>query len=212
MIFILVLPMVAFGLRGTCFACKIWAANVIYSAKLLAGINFEVRGDIPNEPVIFACKHQSAWETAVFHLLVPRPVYVFKKELLYIPFFGLYLWISKQICLDRQAGASAIKGLIKQAQSRIEAGRSVIIFPEGTRKAVAAAPDYRAGIAAIYNNVSAPIVPVALNSGKFWGRDKFLKKSGTAIISFLPAIEMGLSKAEFMAKLESVIEAECQKL
>lgn len=211
-IFIIGAPFVAFGERSTFFACKIWAANVIYSAKYIAGINFVVKGTVPKGGVVLACKHQSAWETAVFHIIARHPAYVFKKELLYVPVFGLYLLASHQICIDRKGGASSIKKLIKDVNQCVKNNQPVIIFPEGTRKKFGAPPDYKAGIAAIYNNIEANVVPVALNSGKFWGRESFWKRSGTITISFLPPIAKGLSKQEFMQVLETQIESECAKI
>jgi 1-acyl-sn-glycerol-3-phosphate acyltransferase len=212
LIFIICLPFVVFGKKSTFLACKIWAYNVVYAAKYIAGINFAIKGTIPSGGVVFACKHQSAWETAVFHVIAKHPVYVFKKELLYIPVFGFYLLVSGQICVNRKAGASAIKNLIKDVRKRMESQQPVIIFPEGTRRAFGAEPDYKAGIAALYSSVEADIVPVALNSGKFWARQSFWKKSGTITISFLPPIAKDLSKQEFMQTLEAQIENECKTI
>lgn len=201
-----------FGVKSTSFACKIWGYNSIFAAKYLAGIDFKVVGEVPTRPVIFACKHQSAWETAVFHVLVKQPAYVFKKELLYIPLFNLFMLFSKQVCVDRKAGASSLKSLIKQVRDRIAHNRHVIIFPEGTRSQYGAKPDYKAGIAALYTSVDADIVPVALDSGRLWARNSFWKYSGVIIISFLPPIEKGLKKPEFMQAMEERIEAECARI
>lgn len=211
-LFIILTPFLLFGVKSTSFACKIWGYNSIFSAKYIAGIDFKVVGNVPKRAVIFACKHQSAWETAVFHVLTKQPAYVFKKELLYVPLFNLFMLFSKQICVDRKAGASSLKSLIKQVRDRVSGGRHVIIFPEGTRAEYGAKPDYKAGVAALYSSVEADIVPVALNSGKLWARNSFWKYSGVITISFLPPIEKGLKKPEFMQVLERNIEAECERI
>lgn len=119
---------------------------------------------------------------------------------------------SKQVCVDRKAGASSLKNLIKQVRARIAEGRHVIIFPEGTRAAYGAKPDYKTGIAALYSSVEADIAPVALDSGRLWARNSFWKYSGVITISFLPPIEKGLKKPEFMKVLEQNIENECSRI
>ena len=167
---------------------------------------------MPKTAVIIASKHQSAWETAIFHMLGADAAYVLKKELLYIPGFNVHAILSGQIAVDRGAGASAIKNLIKNTRERIASGRQVVIFPEGTRTKHGAAPDYKAGVAALYSSVDADIVPVALNSGKFWPRNSFWKRPGTITVSILPVIKKGLSKQEFMTELENRIEAECRRI
>ncbi len=179
--------------------------------KLLCGINYRVVGleNIPKEPCIIACQHQSMWETIVMHLIVNRPVYVYKKELEKIPFYGWFLKVMSGIAIDRRGGASALKDLIKQTKKYLAVGQSVIIFPQGTRVPVGASVTtypYQPGIAAMYSSCKVKVVPAALNSGKFWQKNKILKKSGTIILEFLPPINPGLSKGEFMVELERVIE------
>lgn len=211
-LFILMLPFAFLGKRFTCFACKIWGANVLLSAKYIAGIDYVIKGELPTTPVIVACKHQSAWETALFHVIGVDVAYVLKKELLYIPGFNIHAIMSGQIAVDRKGGASSIKNLIRKARERIAQGRQIVIFPEGTRMRYRAAPDYKAGVAALYSSVEADVIPVALDSGKYWARNSFWKRPGTITVSILPAIEKGLSKREFMQVLESSIEAECAKI
>ena len=211
-IFVIFIPFLFLGKKIAMATPKFWGLNAVYAAKYIAGIDYVIKGDIPQKPVIFACKHQSAWETAVFHFLGQRTAYVLKKELLYIPFFNLYAFVSGQIAVDRGAGASAVKSLIRQTRERIATGRQVVIFPEGTRMPYGAAPNYKAGVAALYSSVDADIVPVALNSAKFWARNSFWKRPGTITLSILPAIGKGLSKQEFMQVLETRIEEECAVL
>lgn len=210
--FILLIPFLFFGQKAACIACKIWASNSIFAAKYIAGIDYEMVGEIPSAPAVIACKHQSAWETAIFHVLLTNTAYVCKKELMYIPLFNLFMWASGQIPVDRKAGASSIKNLIRSVRERVAAKRHVVIFPEGTRMKYGAEPDYKAGVAALYSSVDVEIFPVALDSGKFWARNSFWKRPGIITLSFLPAIEKGLSKKEFMRVLEEKTEAECKRI
>ena len=190
---------------------KVWAVVGLWMLKKLCKIDHKIIGleKIPKEPCIIACKHQSMWETIVMHLILERPVYVFKKELLKIPFYGWYLQIMSGIKVDRNGGIGALKDLIKQTKKYLVEGQSIVIFPQGTRVPVGASTDqypYQSGIAALYLSCGAKIVPAKLNSGIFWEKNKILKKAGTITLEFLDPIEAGLSKAEFMAKLEEKME------
>lgn len=187
---------------------KAWGMIMMWFLKVIAGLRWEVRGleNLPDTPCIFACKHQSAWETGIFHQLVNDPAYILKKELLSIPFFGWYLGRGGAIAIDRKAGASALKMMVKGSADRLSRGQNVVIFPEGTRSAPGKPGTYHPGVAAIYKGVDAPLVPVALNSGLFWQRRSFLKRPGRITIEILPAIEPGLDRKAFMRELQSRIE------
>lgn len=196
---------------------KVWAQVGLWVLKKLCKIDYQIIGmeNLPNEPFIIACKHQSMWETIVMHLVVKRPVYVYKKELEKIPFYGWYLKVMSGIKLDRKGGASALKSLIKQSKNYLNKGQKIVIFPQGTRVPVGGSLEkypYQAGIAALYLSCNVKVVPAALNSGVFWPKHKIKKHSGTITLKFLPAIDVGLKKDEFLQKLESVIEEESSKL
>ncbi|MGE0753527.1 MAG: lysophospholipid acyltransferase family protein [Alphaproteobacteria bacterium] len=185
-----------------------WAKGALWLARVVCGIRYEVRGaeHIARQPVIYASKHQSAWDTIIFLCLLHHPAYILKESLLRIPLWGWYLWRMEMIAIDRSAGASTIKKIVRDAKAVMEKGRPVVIFPEGTRKRPRAPLDYQPGILALYKQLNVPVVPVALNSGIFWGRDAFLKRPGTVVIEFLPAIEPGLDKKVFSARLTEAIE------
>jgi 1-acyl-sn-glycerol-3-phosphate acyltransferase len=186
-----------------------WWANVCFwFARVFCGIRYEVRGReyMPSGPAIIASKHQSAWETMVYHVLFSRLVYVLKKELLQFPLWGWYLWRMKMIAINRAAGASSIKQLVRDSKEALADGRPIVIFPEGTRTKPGAAADYHPGVLALYNQLGVPVVPVALNSGMYWGKNAFFKTPGTIIIEFLPPIPPGLGKQEFMNRLKHSIE------
>ena len=191
-----------------------WSRILCGALKVLAGVDQELRGleNVPDEPVIFASKHQSIWETIALVWVFPEQSYVLKKELLSIPLWG---WCARKcghISVDRSGGASALKGLVRDSRKFLEMGRHLIIFPEGTRSAPGKTGTYHPGIAALYSQLSAPIVPVALNSGLYWGRRSFLKTPGTIIVEFLPPMPRGLDRRTFMAELEERIETASRRL
>ncbi|NBV06705.1 MAG: 1-acyl-sn-glycerol-3-phosphate acyltransferase [Proteobacteria bacterium] len=196
---------------------KVWALFGLWVLKKLCRIEHEVIGleKLPKEACIIACKHQSMWETIVMHLIFHRPVYAFKKELLKIPFYGWFLRVMSGIVVDRNGGASALKSLIKQTKKYLEKNQTIILFPQGTRVPVKSITDkypYQAGIAALYLACNVKVVPAALNSGVFWPRDGIIKKPGKIILEFLNPIETGLSRQDFMTKLEEVIEKKSNEL
>lgn len=195
-------------------AVKLWAWSQHWALKLLVGLDFEIRGkeNIVHGAAIYACKHQSAWDTYFFYLLFSDPSYVLKKELVRIPVWG---WMARKcaaISVDREGGAGALKALVRDARRRLADDRPVIIFPEGTRTAPGRRLPYHPGVAALYTQCDAPVVPVALNSGLFWGRRSYRKHAGRIVIEFLPAIPAGLKRPEFMVRLEAAIENASDRL
>ena len=175
----------------------------------LCEVDFEVYGQdyIPKERALIASKHQSTWETINFlHILDQPPVMILKKELLFIPFFGQYALKFGNIAINRKAGVSAIKDMVKKAKRSRDQNRSILIFPEGTRSTINSDPEYKRGILALYKNLKIPCVPVALNSGLFWPKNKLKKKPGKISVEFLKPIEPGLSDDDFMKQLQARIE------
>ncbi|MGB4192234.1 MAG: lysophospholipid acyltransferase family protein [Rickettsiales bacterium] len=193
---------------------KIWARGLYFFLKYCCNLSLDLRGieNIPKTPAIFASKHQSALETFMFHLLVHKPVFVLKKELLDLPVFGFYLRKMGMIAIDRDGGIKSLKLLLRSVDEKIKQGYSIIIFPEGTRTSPGESVNYNAGITAIYNLKMAVIVPVALNTGCYWPKDSFLKKPGKFVIEFLPAMSNILDKKEFLNQLQSVVEDKSREL
>ena len=206
-------PFFLFSSNAALFSGIPWARGTLLLARLI-GIKYEIRGTqyIANTPALYASKHQSAWDTVIFWTLLSRPAYILKRELLRIPFWGWYLWRMRMIAIDRSAGGSGLKDMIRQSKAVTASGRPIVIFPEGTRTKPGAPPAYHSGIAALYNQLKIPVIPVALNSGLYWGKDAFLKYPGTIILEFLPPIEPGLNKDEFMSRLQESIENTSQRL
>ena len=178
-------------------------------------IEYEFRGleHLPKDgPFIVASKHQSAWDTLIYNIIILDCAYVVKRELLWFPFFGWFLWRVGMIGIDRKGGASSIKYLISVCKQRLSEGRSIIIFPQGTRTPPGATEPYLPGVSALYSHCNAPVVPAALNSGLFWPRRSFVKRSGKIIVEFLPAIEPGQPRRAFAAELEAAIEPATARL
>lgn len=191
-----------------------WSLSLIWLLRHVVHLDFQVRGreNLPDGPCILACKHQSAWETMIFYDLTPDPAYVIKKELMDSWFYGWYAVKAEMVRVDRDGGGAALKAMVRDVQRAVDKGRKVIIFPEGTRTAPGKAGTYFPGVAALYNRVDVPMVPVALNSGMFWARRGFVKLPGMITMEFLPAIPRGLKRAEFLEKLESGVEDATRRL
>ncbi len=193
---------------------RFWMRGTQALLRRIVGLDHEVRGleRLPPGPVIIASKHQSAWETLFFHLVRPDLVIGLKEELTRIPIFGWYLTIAGNIRIDRGGAGRALRSLLVGARRAVARGESVLIFPEGTRMPVEAPPAYKSGVAALYKALDVPCVPVALNSGVYWGRRSFLKRPGRILVEFLEPIPPGLPREEFMRLLEERIETATARL
>ena len=192
-----------------------WRNSNVAMLRWIVGIKTEVEGaeTLPPGPFIFASKHQSDWD--IFALLPftdDRPSFIAKRELIDIPFFGWAAQSIDTISIDRKLGAQAIPRMLEDARAALGRGCRIIIFPEGTRKAPLADPDYRQGINRMYETLGVPVVPVALNSGLYWGRNSLVMWPGTARARILPAIEPGLSREAFAARLRDTIETGTTRL
>ncbi len=195
-------------------AARFWLRGVMAVMRATVGLSFEIRGteNLPRGPAIVAAKHQSAFETFAFHLILDDPAYVLKRELTWIPFFGWYLAKSGVVAIDRAAGAKALKAMVKGAGAARDENRPVVIFPEGTRTPPGTRRPYHSGVAMLYGALGVPVVPVALNSGLFWGRRTFTKRPGVVTVEFLAPIPPGVDRKRFMAQLEESIETATDRL
>ncbi len=185
-----------------------WARTNILLMRVICGIKVEFRGveKIPKGPLIVASKHQSMWETISLLRFFEAPFFVVKRELKFIPLFGLYLIKTRMVAIDRAKGGRALLSVMRRAAEEVRHGRQFVIFPEGTRTAPGAPPQYKTGIGLIYSECGVPCLPVALNSGLFWPRRTFMRYPGTLVVEFLDPIPPGLKREEFLARIESVIE------
>lgn len=210
----LYVPLMLLPRRGFWFMAWIWVHSCIAIANVTVGIRCVIRGaeNLPDGAFIVASKHQSAWDTLIYNVVFKDCAYVLKRELFWFPFFGWFLWRVGMIGIDRAGGATALKRMVRETKERLAQGRKIIIFPQGTRTAPGLKRPYLPGVAALYGQCDVPVVPVALNSGMFWPRRKFVKRSGTIILEFLPPIMPGLSRREFVAQLEEQTEAATRKI
>ncbi|MGB1548165.1 MAG: lysophospholipid acyltransferase family protein [Alphaproteobacteria bacterium] len=208
------LPLLLLPRQSHIFLQRFWVGSVAWLLEHITGITAEIRGreNLPSGPCIIASKHQSAWETMAYVSILNNPSFVIKREILFIPIFGLYVWRANLIPIDRKAGAAAVRKMLRHAKDVLAEGRPIVVFPEGTRVAPGSRRPYHPGIVALYSHLSVPVVPVALNSGLFWRRRSFLKRPGRIVLEFLPPIPAGLEKKAFLAELEQRIEGATAKL
>jgi 1-acyl-sn-glycerol-3-phosphate acyltransferase len=192
------------------FLGRFWSQMVFWGLRVFAGTDFEVRGTRPPDGVLVAVKHMSMWDTCAIYTLLDDPAIVLKRGLQFIPFYGWYIWKARMIPIDRDGKASALRKMAAAAKAELARGRSIAIFPEGTRKKPGAEPDYKSGVAGLYGQLDVACVPVALNSGVFW--TGFIKRPGTIVLEFLEPIPPGLKRREFMARLQGAIEGATARL
>jgi 1-acyl-sn-glycerol-3-phosphate acyltransferase len=195
-------------------AAHLWIDGTLLLLRLFCGLGHRELGleHLPNGPAIIAAKHQSAWETLFLSRRLNRPAFILKRELLMIPVFGWFIRKVGMIAVDRLGKAAALKKMVRDANDAFAQGRQIIIFPEGTRVAPGEHKPYQPGIAALYGQLNVPVVPVALNSGLFWGKKAWVKKPGRIAIEYLPPIPPGLDRKAFMAELERRLEPAAKKL
>ncbi|MBW4091030.1 MAG: 1-acyl-sn-glycerol-3-phosphate acyltransferase [Proteobacteria bacterium] len=197
---------------------RLWARLVLAGLRPLCGIRWEVRGRehlLPEGPLLIASRHQSAFDTMVWLLLLPRCTYVLKQELTRIPLFGRMFRPAGQIVLDRSGGTTALRALARDASAAAKAGGQIVIFPEGTR----AAPDQllplQPGIAAIAIRTGLPVTPVVTDSGRLWGRRAFRKRPGVIHVTVLPPLAPPAGGAgardDFMRRLAEALETDPER-
>lgn len=189
-----------------------WNVFVIWAARVVCGIEYEIKGkeNLPDSPVILLSKHQSAWETIFLLANMPRPlVFVFKKEILYIPFFGWGIALLRMIPIDRKQGKNAFKSVVMHGKRRLKDGQWIIMFPEGTRTPVGSQGKYKSGGTRLAVETETPVVPIALNSGECWPKNSFVKKPGKITVSIgKPISSEGQTPDGLMEQVEQWIESE----
>jgi 1-acyl-sn-glycerol-3-phosphate acyltransferase len=208
------LPMM-FGGRMAIFALgRLWGAVSVWLLDKICGLKLEYRGveNIPAGGYILAAKHQSFLETFALLKHAPDFAIILKRQLTYVPLFGLYLIVSKQIAIDRGRGVRALRQLVAAARPVLADGRQIMVYPEGTRRTPGAPPVYKHGVAALYAEAGVPCLPVAVNTGLYWRRREFLRRPGVAVIEYLPPIQPGLRRAQFARLLQDKIETACTRL
>ncbi|MGC1496902.1 MAG: lysophospholipid acyltransferase family protein [Sulfitobacter sp.] len=200
-------PWALFSLNGAYAACKGYSRWCMWTARWMIGLRCEVRGNVPEGEVLVAAKHQSFLDIMMIFTALPRTKFIMKKEILYTPVIGQYAKRMNMVAVDRGKRGKAITKMLDDVKSgRIEAGQ-LVIYSQGTRVAPGAKAPYKAGTAALYEQMGKPCVPVATNAGYFWPRRGLYRRPGVAVVEFLDPIAPGLSKEAFMKELESKVEA-----
>lgn len=209
------LPMLAFDKKWIVRGQTLWTRGTVFLLHYICGLELEIRGleYMPRGAALIAAKHQSAFETMIFHMISRDPAMIMKKELLKIPIYGWYCKKTEMITVDRKGQAAALKSMIAQAKAALDANRPIVIFPEGTRSDLDDDDvKYQPGVAALYSQLDIPVHPVALNTGLFWPKKSFLCRPGKMVIEFLPPIKAGLKRREFMDALHMKIESKSHAL
>ncbi|HFD80296.1 MAG TPA: 1-acyl-sn-glycerol-3-phosphate acyltransferase [Gammaproteobacteria bacterium] len=189
---------------------RAWSSSTLYWLRLTCGLEHHVEGteNIPQQPGIVFCKHQSTWETLVLNQWFDKQSWVVKRELLWVPVFGWGMLMMEPIALNRGAGRKAIDQLVEQGCERLEKGRWIIVFPEGTRTAPGKKGRYKIGGAILAERSGRPVVPIAHNAGEYWPRREFVKRPGVIQVRIGPPIETeGKTAQQILAEAEEWIES-----
>jgi 1-acyl-sn-glycerol-3-phosphate acyltransferase len=195
-------------------ALKLHGRISLWLLEQICGTKLDVRGrdNLPKGACLVIAKHQSTWDTFALLTLLDDPAIVLKAELKWIPVYGWFCLKFEHILVKRERAAVALKLMVADAKARVADGRQILIFPEGTRQAPGALPDYKPGYVALYEALDVPCVPLALNSGLFWPRRSFLRYPGTIIVEFLPPLVPGQPRAQMRKMIEAQIEAASERL
>jgi 1-acyl-sn-glycerol-3-phosphate acyltransferase len=212
--FIAAIPSLFLPYRVVVAYAKAWGRTNLWLVRMVCGIDVKWIGleKIPDGPLIVASKHQSLWETFALLTLFRDPTFIVKRELMWIPFFGWYIWKARMIPVNRGARTLALAAMTEHARDELQRDRQLVIFPEGTRRAPGAEPAYKFGVAHLYAETGVPCLPVALNSGLVWGRRSFLRHPGTVRVEILDPIPPGLGRTEFLQRLKDDIERATARL
>jgi 1-acyl-sn-glycerol-3-phosphate acyltransferase len=211
---LIAMPAAAVSPQAVIGVAKQWGRVNLWLLRHVCGLGVEWRGleKIPPGGLIVASKHQSAWETFALLTILEDPIFVLKRELMWIPVFGWCMRKAGMIPVDRGAGRAALSGMTERVRNSLADGRQIIIFPEGTRRPPGAPPKYKFGVAFVYENCAAPCVPIALNSGLYWPRRRLLRFPGKVRVEVLDPIPPGLDRRTFFTDLEQTLEAATARL
>ncbi|MSP82070.1 MAG: 1-acyl-sn-glycerol-3-phosphate acyltransferase [Alphaproteobacteria bacterium] len=210
---VLVLPLLLLPRRAVALVIRRWAGGIEWAAATVLGLGYVVRGrdNLPAGACVIAANHQSTWETLMLYRILDDAAFVLKRELAWAP-FGWFPIRAGSIAVDRSGHAAALRHTIRAARTVIANGQQLVIFPQGTRTPPGARRAFQPGVAALYHRLGVPVIPVALNSGSFWGRRAFYKRPGRVVVEFLPAIPPGLDRRRFMALLTETITTAAERL
>lgn len=200
--------------RATVEVLRAWSRSSMWLLRVIAGTGVEFRHleRVPPGGLLVAAKHQSMFETFALFAVFDDPAFILKRELMLVPFFGWYARKAGMIPVDRRGGTRALADVGRRAAAAVAAGRQAIIFPEGTRREPGAPPAYKSGATFLYGALGVPCLPVALNSGLFWPRRRFVRRPGAIAVEMLEPIAPGLPRKAFAAELQARIETASDRL
>lgn len=209
---IVFLPWALLSTRGAVAATHFYCDWVCWSAKWIVGLRCEVRGEVPQDQVMVAAKHQSFLDVLMIYGALPRGKFIMKRILMYAPVVGQYGLRVGCIPVDRGKRGQAIRKMIADVSAGTAMPGQLIIYPQGTRIAPGVKAPFKAGTGALYKEMGQDCVPVAVNVGVFWPKRGVTRQPGVAVVEFLPRIKSGMALPEFMATLEKVIETRSEEL
>lgn len=205
-------PLALWSKDGAYWVMGVYSRHVLWMLKHLCGIDYEIRGNVPTEKVLVASKHQSFIDNNLLFLQFPRIKMVMKQELKWAPVFGWYAMRIGAAPVARGKGKEAVEQMTRRLAAENAEGGSLVIYPQGTRVSPDGHSRYKSGVWRLYNAFNLPCVPVAMNTGLFWGRRTLLRYPGTMVVEFLDPISPGMEQEPFMALLEERIEAASNRL
>ena len=204
-------PLALWSVDGAYAVCHDFCRVAFWLLRTICGLRVEVRGAVPEGEVVVAAKHQSFLDIMMIAHALPRAKFVMKKELRWAPILGLYALRIGSTPVARGARAKAMKDMVEHAGQSREP-RQLVIYPQGTRVLPGARLPFKIGAGVLYDRFATPCVPAATNAGVFWSRRSPYRRPGLAVVEFLPAVAPGLPIPEFMARIETVIEENSDRL
>lgn len=194
-------------------ATRLWARGILFGLARIVGLTYveEGRERIPSEPCLIVANHQSAWETLAFLIMIPDVAIVAKRELVSIPVVGWFLRRSPMIIIDRSNGSQALRTMIDESRAAIAQGRSILMFPEGTRGEIGAPVQFKRGVELLYAKLGLPVLPVAVNSGLFWPMGSSAQRPGIVVVRYLDTLAPGLASGDFMKGTQEAIDRELDR-
>lgn len=205
-------PWAIFSPYGAVAACHAYSAWVMWTASWMIGLKTEVRGTPPTDEVLVAAKHQSFLDIMMIYHAIPHGKFIMKHELLYAPILGQFAKRLGCVPVKRGKRGKAIAKMMEDVKKGEQLPGQLVIYAQGTRLAPGVKAPYKVGAAALYEQMGVDCVPVATNAGVFWPRHGFYRKPGVAVVDFLPRIEAGMDKEEFMVRLETEVETVSEAL
>ena len=197
---------------GTYRVIRAYTGAALWLARVICGILVEVRGPVPEREALVCAKHQSFLDIIILAHHLPRAKFIMKRELRWIPIFGFYAMRIGSTPVARGRRSRAMRDMVAHVERRSEAAGQLVIYPQGTRVAPGAYLPYKVGAGVLYDRLGRPCVPAATNAGVFWGRRKWTRKPGLAVVEFLETVPPGLSVPEFLGRIEPLIEAASNRL